>query len=200
MSERPNNPVLPDPSTLRSKGFTLKGALAFVEHNYGVDGVNALLEALDEESRHALDGNPLSSSWYPFRIQVAVYEAVDRVFGKGDLALCREIGRYTAARESSTLHKLILRFSSLEMWLRSAGLMWSMYYSCGAIRPEGFAADHGTLRVSEFNPISRAFCEDLAGWLEQTAEMSGKKAPSVTHTECVLDGAPECVFSATWTP
>jgi len=195
-----NDDVLPDPATTKSKGFTLKGALAFVEYSFGPKGVADLLEAVDEETRQVLETNVLSSSWYPFRVQVNLYESVDRVFGKGDLALCREIGRYTAARESSTMHKLILKFSNLEIWLRSAALMWSMYYSCGAIRPEGFSADSGTIRVSGFNPISKAFCYDLAGWLEKTAEMSGKKTPAVIHTECVLDGCPECVYSATWKP
>jgi len=64
----PNDDVLPDPATTKSKGFTLKGALAFVEYSFGPKGVADLLEAVDEETRQVLETNVLSSSWYPFRV------------------------------------------------------------------------------------------------------------------------------------
>ncbi len=189
---------LPDPATIRSKGFTLKGALAFAETRFGPGARERLLEGATADLAEVLRGTVLASAWYPFTAQVALYEAIDRTFGKGDLALCREIGRYTAESEASALHKLILKFASLEAWLRAAGGMWGQYYSTGKLSTESFESDGGVVRITRFHPISKAFCRDFGGWLEKTAEISGKRGVAVVHDECLLDGRGACVYRARW--
>lgn len=193
----PERPLLHPPmETLKSKGFTLRGALSFAESRFGPTSRERILEEAPPVLREVLEGPLLASAWYPFAAQVALYETIDRLFGRGDLALCRECGRFTAEAEATALHKLILRFASLEAWLKAAGAMWGQYYSAGRLRSEGFSERGGRILVSEFNPISRAFCEDLSGWLERTAELSGKKGVRVFHEACLLEGHPACVFRA----
>lgn len=190
---------LPDPSTIRSKGFTLRGAMAFLEHEFGEEGRERVFASLGPEVREVLGGTILSSSWYPFRLQVGLYEAMDRALGRGDLALCPRIGRFTAEHELSTIHRMTLKVASLSMWMRTAGMMWNQYYSTGRLRSDAFGPNSGTLRVEAFNPISKAFCLDLAGWFERTAELSGKNGAAVVHAQCLLDGHPACVYEARWT-
>lgn len=189
---------LPDASAIRSKGFTLKGALAFAEARFGPGSRERLLDGAPPELTEVLRSTVLASAWYPFAAQVALYEAIDRTFGRGDLALCRDIGRFTAEAEASALHKLILKFASLEAWLKAAGGMWGQYYNTGRLVTEGFSPDGGGVRIAEFNPVSKAFCMDFSGWLEKTAELSGKRGAAVTHAACLLDGREACVYRATW--
>lgn len=198
MADRMVHPGLPDPQGIKSKGFTLRGAMGFVEAKYGPGSMEKVMERVDPDLRETLAGLVHPSSWYPFRFQVELYEAIDRAFGRGDFALCREIGRYTAEAEANSFHKVLIKLASLKSWLRVAGSMWGMYYSAGNLRVEEMGDAGGTMGVTSFHPISRAFCEDLAGWLQKTAEMSGKKGVSVTHTQCLLDGAPACLYHATW--
>jgi hypothetical protein len=47
--------------TTRSKGFTVRGALAFVEARYGAEGKAKLLPALDAEARALVERVILSS-------------------------------------------------------------------------------------------------------------------------------------------
>lgn len=190
--------MLPAADSLQSKGFTLRSALAFVEARWGASGRERLLAALAPELREILSRTILSSSWYPFRHQVTLYETIDRIFGRGDFALCHEIGRFTSEHELTTIHKLFLKVASLELWMKSAGMMWGVYYSAGRLSATEFGPGSGVLTVAEFNPVSSAFCEDFAGWLERTAEMSGKKDVAVRHAACVLTGAPACRYEATW--
>jgi hypothetical protein len=190
--------MLPAVDAIQSKGFTLRSALAFVETRHGLAGKQQLLAALPQELGEAVSHTILSSSWYPFRLQVELYEAIDRVFGRGDLALCKEIGRFTSEHELTTIHKLFLKVASLELWMKSAGMMWGVYYSAGRLSSAEFGPASGVLTVSDFNPISAAFCADFAGWLERTAEMSGKRGVDVRHAACVLTGAPACRYEATW--
>jgi hypothetical protein len=192
--------VLPDPSRIESKGFTLHSALAFVERRHGAAGRQQLLDALDEESRRVLSGTVLASGWYPFRVQVATYEAIDRVWGRGDLALCWDVGRFTAEHEASTVHKLFLKLARIDIWLRAAGAIWGRYYSAGSLELGDFVEGSGELNVVGFHPISKAFCHDLGGWFWRTAEMSGLRGVTVEHRSCVLDGSDACRYSARWQP
>jgi hypothetical protein len=191
-------PSLPDPSLLKSKGFTLKGALAFVEARHGPEGVERVVAALDPSAREVVGGVILSSNWYPFALQVGLYEAIDRAFGRGDLALCRHIGRFTAEHELSTVHRATLRLTTLSLWLRMAGPMWRQYYSAGSVTAKDFREGACTVVVEDFNPIARAFCQDFSGWLERIAELNGKRAVTVTHPECVLEAHRACRYEATW--
>ena len=190
---------LPDPDSIRSKGFTLTGALAFAEDRWGSAGKERLLGECDGEMGRLIRRRIPSSSWIPFSYQVALYEAIDRTFGRGDYELCRDIGRFTADYELSTVHRLFMKVARLDVWLKTAGFMWRFYYSEGRLDPV-LESDHrrGDVSIREFHPISTAFCLDFAGWLERTVELAGAGPTRVEHGECLLDGADRCHFHAEW--
>jgi hypothetical protein len=191
--------ALPDPARIESKGFTLQSALAYAEARHGGAAARErLLATVDDASRAVLSGHLLAGSWYPFRVQVATYEAIDRLWGRGDFALCWDVGRFTAEVEATTIHKLFLKIARLETWLRVAGTLWGRYYSAGTLDVGEFRDGHGELAVREFHPISKAFCHDLGGWFWRTAELSGHTGVHIDHAACVLDGAPACRYVATW--
>ncbi len=84
MAERTVHPGLPDPQGIQSKGFTLRGAMGFVEAKYGPGSMDKVMALADPELHEALSGLIHPSAWYPFRFQVGLYEAIDRAFGRGD--------------------------------------------------------------------------------------------------------------------
>ncbi len=180
----------------KSKGLTIQGALAFVDIRYGAEGRSKLLPVLDPETRRFSEGLVLASEWIPFHVQVHLYEGIDKAFGKGDYALCWQIGRFTSEHEMSTINQIFLKLGKLEHWFRAAGLMWNRYYSGGRLEVADFKNKSGSLLVHDFDPISRAFCLDLAGWFERTAELSGATDVKVEHSECVLTGGRACVYRA----
>jgi len=183
---------------MNSKGFTVKGALAFVEKRWGTAGTARVIAALDPESARIAGSLVLSSQWVPFRTQVALYEAVDRTFGKGDFALCWDIGRFTSEYEMNTVNLVFLRLGKLEHWFHAASRMWRRYYSEGALDVEGFGPGTGTIVTSGFDPLSRAFCIDFSGWLQRTVELSGLTRVKVEHQRCMLAGGGACAFRGTW--
>ena len=185
---------------INSKGFTLLGALAFAESRFGSDARISLLPELDSETHALVVGSILPSGWYPFRSQVGLYEAIDRVFGAGDLALCWEIGKFTCEYEMKLIHKAFLKMASLDLWIRSSGLMWGRYYSRGGLEVDNIGPAGGRLAVVDFGPISKAFCYDFGGWLHRTLKLNKREDVSVEHVECVLDGASSCVFEGRWRP
>jgi hypothetical protein len=59
-------------------------------------------------------------AWVPFDLFIDVNVEIDRLYGKGDLALCREMGRYGARLNLPTLYRIFYRLGSLGFILRKA--------------------------------------------------------------------------------
>ena len=190
--------ALPDPSLITGKGTTLKAALEYVEAQWGRAGLERLTAALDASGQGIVTGMVLPSKRYPLPQLVAVFEAVDRVFGRGDLALCWEIGRFAGDYEVKLLHKAFLTVAKLEYRMKMAGVTWGMYYNMGKLRPR-IGALEGDMSLTEFNPISKAFCYRFGGWLGKVVELSKFNNVKMTHPKCVLDGHDECRWHGTWT-
>jgi hypothetical protein len=190
---------LPDPKTIKSKGFTIISAKEFVTKRFGEESWDKVVAQIDPAYRDIISGSIFASNWNPFELQVAVYTAIDRLFGKGDFQLCREIGRYSADREHSTIHKATMMFGGLKIWMKLASLMWKQYHSAGKMDCTELSDGGGRVEVTEFNPIQKSFCYDLAGWIERTMELAGKKNVTIEHPQCLLDGDPACVYEGRWT-
>ena len=190
--------ALPDATTITGKGTTLKAALAFIDSRWGQAGVDRVLAATDEDTRKLLTGLFLPSSRYPVKHLVHLCETIDRVYGRGDLELCWDIGRFAGEFEIKLLHRVFLKVLSLQYWLKMAGVTWKMYYSTGLLVPR-IGEFEGDVKLSEFNPISKAFCYRFGGWVWHIVELSNHKNIKLQHTACMLDGAPACVWSGTWT-
>ena len=190
-------PDLPPADTITAKGSTLKAALAFVDSRWGEEGHQRLMDALDAETRAWVCGLILSATRYPLERFVRVYEAIDRVFARGDLALCWDLGRFSGEYEVKLAHKVFLKIARLEYWFKMAGATWRSYYSRGTLTPE-IGEREGRLTLSEFNPISKAFCYRFGGWVETVVRMANLEEVRMTHPECVLDGDPACIFHGTW--
>ena len=169
-------PKLPDPDTITAKGTTLKAALAFVESRWGQAGLDRLTDALDEETRSWVSGLVLPATRYPLERFVRVYEAVDREFGRGEV---------------------FLKIATVEYWFKVAGMTWKSYYSRGTLTPE-IGSGEGRLELTDFNPVSKAFCYRFGGWVEHVLGLSKLRDVRVTHPECLLDGHPACVWQAGW--
>lgn len=182
---------------ITGKGTSLTAAMAFVEERFGRDGVERLKTELAEDHPNVSKGIILASSRYPLRDLVGVFEGIDRVFGRGDFDLCFELGRFTADYQVKLAHKVFLKVGKLDYWFKLTGSTWRSYYSAGTMTPF-LESESGSLTLSEFDPISKAFCLRFSGWATRIVEMSGLSNIDVRHPECVLDGAPACVWKATW--
>jgi hypothetical protein len=190
--------VLPDPEAITGKGTTLKAALAYVEAEHGETGLDRLRAALGDDTRTLVSGLVLPSAKIPIPRLVEVYEAIDRVFGRGDLTLCWDIGRFAGEFEVNMLHKVFLQIAKIDYWLKLAGASWRHYYSAGTLSHD-VEREHGWVSLSDFNPVSKAFCFRFGGWLHRILELSRFSDVEVSHPECLLDGKPACIWRGTWT-
>ena len=191
--------VLPAADEMTCKGTTIKAGLAFIDQR-GVVGTRArVLARMPETSRKVVSGMVLPTSRLPLQVLADLCVATDAEMGQGDLSLCWEIGSFSADFEVNMIHKMFLSVMSLDYWFRLAGSTWTMYYSRGRLVAEKMTRTDGTLRLFEFDPVSKAVCYRFGGWVKRVVQLSRLKNVDIRHTECVLDGRPACVWEGTWT-
>lgn len=182
----------------KSKGYTIKGALNFIENRFSKDGLERLVKSFSDEFKNEVQKSIIPSQWYPFKFQVETYEKIDKLFGSGNFEFCKDIGRYTAEYEISTIHKLFLKVGSPDTIFKFGGLLWGRYYNKGKLEikiPEKY---HAEAYIKDWHPISKAFCTDLFGWMEKTLQLAGANSIFMKHSECFLDGYPHCKFEGVW--
>jgi hypothetical protein len=189
-----------DYSLQKSKGYTIKGALNFVDYRFGKDGIEKLRDSLSDDLKKEISKGIIPSDWYPFKFQVEIYEKIDKVFGSGSFEFCKEIGKYTAEYEVSTIHKLFFKIGSPDTILKFGSLLWGRYYNKGKLEIISEEKYSATAYVKDWHPISRAFCIDLFGWMEKTLQLAGASSVYIKHSECLLDGFPHCKYEGFWKP
>lgn len=80
-----------------------------------------MLDGLDKRTRERLSALVLSQEWLPLACMTELIDVTDRVFGRGDGELCREMARYAADANLTTLYRIFFRISSARVELIDLG-------------------------------------------------------------------------------
>src|SRR5512140_800605 len=97
------------------KGQAIRGLLKSVKESGW--SIPAVLAAVPEAQRAAFAKPIVVSAWYPYEAFGSLLHTVDRMHGRGDLALCRELGRIAAIRDLGTTFRIISTITSVEFVL-----------------------------------------------------------------------------------
>ncbi|MCU1280865.1 MAG: hypothetical protein JWM53_4411 [bacterium] len=178
------------------KGTALRARLRYVEERAGVDGYRRFVDALAPATRAIVDDRILASGWYPFAAFIDICEVIDRQLGKGDLALCHELGRYGCDANLPTLYKIFFRMADVLYIIRRAAAAWRVNYDEGAMSVVG-EGDHVVTMRMEVPTPHRAHCLSVRGWIVRAGELSGAKNVRVDE-RCRIHGHPYCEFELRW--
>ena len=178
------------------KGTALRARLRYVEERAGVDGYRRFVDALSPDTRAVVDARVLASGWYPFAAFIEICEVIDRQLGKGDLALCHQLGRYGCDANLPTLYKIFFRMADVRYIIRRAAAAWRVNYDEGSMTVLSEGDGVVSLRMEVPRP-HRAHCLSVRGWMVRAGELSGAKDVRVEET-CRLLGQPHCQFELRW--
>jgi hypothetical protein len=180
------------------KGAAITARVRFVRERYGEEGYARLLDALSEPLRARLAGRILPHEWAPFELFVALNVAADRLFGAGDLALCYEMGRYSAEVNLPSLYRLFYRLGSPMFIFRKAARLWDVHYTSGRLTPVEERPGAVRLHVEDIAEPHRAHCLSVLGWASRSIELSGGRVDEATESACRTRGDPMCVMRVAW--
>ena len=98
------------------KGSALASRILWVQLEHGDAGYQRLLGQISPELRQTIEMGVNKAKWYPFDQFIELNLVLDRLFGKGDLALIRELGRYGADANLKTIYRLFYKVGTVH-WI-----------------------------------------------------------------------------------
>ena len=180
------------------KGSALTSRVLWVELEHGSGGMERLRKQVSPELRATLEGRISKARWYPFEQFVELNVTIDRLFGKGDLALVRALGRSGADTNLTTIYRLFYKLGSVH-WILGRGVrLWSAHYDSGFCEITGIGPTDAVMRIHAFATPHQAHCLSVMGWVERSIELSGGTRPVVTESKCRTRGDSLCQIDISW--
>jgi uncharacterized protein (TIGR02265 family) len=180
------------------RGIAFLAAMKYIKQNYGEEGFARVLESLSPEDRDVITGKLNPVTLYPMKAYISLLAAADKVFGKGDYALCSDIGRFEADETFSGLYKVFLEVGNPHAVIKKASLAWRTLHDAGDLEVEQTSDNYVKGKVTNFPDSHKAFCKVMLGYFGKVIEMSGAKNLDVKEIKCRVNGDDCCEFEVRW--
>lgn len=186
----------------KTRGTVLVALKDFVRAQFGEDGWDRLLDALDDADRLLVE-LPTSISWYDIELVCRALGALDQVLGKNDRSLVEQFGRFEAERDLTTIQRVFLRMASPAWVVEKVGQYWRRFADFGEWniqreRVDGEKAVGVKAVLTGVPRPDRCYCAELSGYFARCLELVGAKDVTVRHPECRAKGDARCAFVGRW--
>jgi len=183
----------------RVKGSAITSRIRYIREHADEDVYREIRDSLTPENRAWLKKGVLPHEWAPYSLFIELNVVADFVLGEGDLALCREMGRFGARVNLPTLYRIFMRLGSVQYIMRKASRLWTVHYDSGHLEVEELTNKAVRLIIRDFEEPHRAHCLSVMGWAEGAVELTGANVRSAFEETCRLDGSDACRLYAKWT-
>ena len=180
------------------KGSALSSRILWVQLEHGDAGYKRLLHQASPELRSAIEMGINKAKWYSFELFVELNETLDRLFGTGDRALIKPLGRFGADANLKTIYRLFYKIGSVHWILGRAVRLWSAHYDSGFLEVATRGPKAAVLRIRGFATPHAAHCLSVLGWAERSIELSGGKHPIIEESLCRTRGDDFCQLDVVW--
>ena len=174
--------------------------LRYAREFHGAAGEASLIDALKPEHQALVRRGLLPQEWVPFALFVDLNVKADRLFGRGDLGLVYQLGRYGADVNLKTIYRIFYKLGSPAFIISRAPNVWSMIYDAGrfTITPSGGKENAVLCRIDQFPTPHRAHCLSVLGWAARSIELSGGTLINAIERSCRQRGEEHCEFFIRW--
>lgn len=180
------------------KGSALASRVLWVDLGHGEAGVQRLIKQCTPELRASIEAGISKAKWYPFDHFVELNVVIDRLFGAGDLALVRVLGRAGADANLTTIYRLFYKLGSVH-WILGRGVrLWTAHYDSGYCEIATRGPKAAVIKICGFETPHPAHCLSVLGWVERSIELSGGKRPTVEESQCRTRGDDKCRLDIAW--
>jgi hypothetical protein len=181
------------------KGSALVSRLLWVSLNHGEAGTARLAAAASPALREIVQRGAVRATWYQFEMFIELNERIDALFGQGDLALVRVLGRHGADANLTTIYRLFYKVGTVQWILSRASRLWGLHYDAGRMIVRAPGGREVELELVDYDTPHRAHCLSVEGWIERSVELSGGHDVVLESLECRARGAPRCRMRVRWT-
>ena len=180
----------------RVKGAIGRAHLQFVKDRLGESALALTLKSLPSTVAHEIQGT-LASTWCTFESLVVLDRSIARVAGREERELMRELGRYSAQINLSTIYRAFHR-DDIHEFFRNSATLHRQFQDFGDCEYERVGGTHCRISIRNAVCYSPAYCSSEAGYLEQVIAAHGGTSASVTESACQCAGDDRCTFELRW--
>ena len=158
-----------------------------------------MVAELSPEVRDLLEQGIIETRWYPAEFLYDLVETIDRVLGAGDLALCEEMGAYSAELNvTGALRGLIFKFGNPKWGLKFAPRGWAAQFDKGEMVTVEATSNSTVLQLKNVpGGVRPCVVAGVKGWLLKAVELFGAEVQEWDLKED--HPAPgEITFTCTW--
>jgi hypothetical protein len=179
------------------KGAVLKSRLAFVQENFGKEGLQRVLASLPEGDQRTLK-LLFTSNWYPFELGKALDDTIVRVLGGGKSGFFERLGAASAEKNLATVHSGYLTKGDAHGFLAKSPSFYSLYYEAGRREYTPVGPKEGVFTTYEAETFSAPDCLTVVGWYKKALEMCGVTGVKIVEEECRAKGGKVCRYRVKW--
>lgn len=187
------------PKRARVQAETVRQRDAYVEETFGTEARQRFRAAASPALRQVLSGEVRPPrGWVDFELFVEAVTLLDKMFGKGDLGLVWESGRFAATHSMGVAKRLLMRHIRPSTLLGLVGGIWTQHYDGGRLVSRSSGANGLYVSIQDFPTPHRAHCLAVGGWIEASLELGPRKNTQVRELSCRMKGATSCDFQLSW--
>src|SRR6516165_8058530 len=113
------------------KGVIYLASMEFIATRFGREGLAHVMGEVSAEDAAILRA-VVAAGWYPIEPLLHMRRHMDRMYGQGDLALVRDLGRFSGDWQMHSVLKPLLRLTNPH-WLVERGIrVWRQYHDSGS--------------------------------------------------------------------
>ena len=180
----------------RVKGAMVRAHLQFVRDRLGETALVRTLDALPAAVAAEVQG-VLTGTWCAFESLVMLDRAIAKAAGHDERELMRELGRYSAQINLSTVYRAFHR-DDIHEFFRHSATLHRQFQDFGTCAYEPISEGHGKISVRDAVCYSPVYCNSEVGYLEQVISTHGGTGATVIESACQCAGDDRCTFELRW--
>lgn len=180
------------------KGRVILNAPDFIVARDGTEGWRRVLDRLAPEDREAL-ASMIPAGWYDMSLNDHVNRAIVEAVSAGTMDAMESLGRYSAAADLKTIHRLFLRMANPAFVLERAAEFWGRYQDSGVWTVVRESDTRVSATLQGWGSKDEATCVRLGAYVRRLFELVGAKNVWVERRACEARGDAACVFVGGWT-
>jgi predicted hydrocarbon binding protein len=180
----------------RVKGSMVRAHLQFVRDRLGEPALDLTLKALPPAVVNEVQGI-LTSTWCAFESLIVLDRTIARVAGRDEHELARDLGRYSAQINLSTVYRAFHR-DDIHEFFRNSAILHKQFQDFGDCVYEQIAETQGRISIRNAVCYSPAYCASETGYLEQVIATHGGTRAIVSESACRCASDDRCTFELRW--
>jgi len=146
-----------------------------LEH-HGQEALDAVIAELGAYGRMLMRSEFDKHAWYNYPLFIELGEVLDRRFGKGDLTLNIELGRWGAKVNTPNIFRMFIKLGSPEWVMSRAAKLWREHFTEGTATVSYTKGEGGSvadLEITDWPVPHLALTYAVMGFAIAAVEMSG---------------------------